>query len=117
MEDLENSTIKSPTYPPYSIYKETENIYFIDIAVSGFGKDDITIENKGGELLVTGVYKKPEIEKKYLHRGISTRNFCHSFKLAENTLVKGASLNDGILSIKLENIIPEEKLPKKIPIM
>lgn len=116
MEDIEKTSNKSSTYPPYSIYKESDNMYTIDVAVAGFRRDDLDIESKNGILSISGIYDKPEVEKHYLHRGISTRNFSHTFRLAENTIVRSASLLDGILSVKLENVIPEEKLPKKIPI-
>lgn len=117
MEEIEKTNIKSPTYPPYSIYKQTENVYIIDVAVSGFKKEDIAIETKNGSLTISGIYEKPEKELHYLHRGISTRDFSHNFRLADNTVVKGAKITDGILSVILENVIPEEKLPRKIPIL
>ena len=50
----------------------------------------------------------------YLHKGIATRDFRHEFTLAETVVVKGADMRDGLLIVQLENVIPEEKKPRKI---
>ena len=52
----------------------------------------------------------------YLHRGLSSRNFDRTFNLAEHVEVKSAEMNNGILSIHLEKIIPEAMKPKTIEI-
>ena len=51
-----------------------------------------------------------------LHRGISKRQFTRSFSIADDVLVKSAKLENGMLSVELERIIPEEKKPKIIDI-
>ena len=33
-----------PNYPPYNIYQQDENKYVVELAVAGFGKQDIEIE-------------------------------------------------------------------------
>lgn len=93
--------------------------YQISIAVAGFGRDDITIEAQDNALTVTG--KKPapedaETERKFLHKGISERNFERKFQLGDHVKVTGAAMNDGLLHITLERIIPEAKKPRKIEI-
>jgi len=52
----------------------------------------------------------------YLHKGIAARNFERKFTLADTIKVAGASLKSGMLTIKLENVIPEDRKPKKIEI-
>ena len=117
-EEFDNIlTTKAQTYPPYNIIKEDECNYTIEIAVSGFKRDDIEITAEGGKLTVNGAIKTARSPEKFLHRGIGTRDFTHKFVLAETIVVKDADLStDGLLIIKLENVIPEEKKLRKIEI-
>jgi len=106
-------------YPPYNIVKVSETDYAIQIAVAGFGKDDIEIETKENTLTVKSVEKKDgEVvdDTTYLHKGISNRAFRRSFTIADDVVVKGASFENGLLNIELERIIPEEKKPRMIEI-
>lgn len=105
------------SYPPYNI-KRAGNQYVIDMAVAGFKKSDIDIEVVKDALVVSGTVGNPleeEVENvTYLHRGLANRNFQHKFKIASNVQVKEAELQDGILSILLEEFVPEEDKPLKI---
>ena len=113
--DLGQDT-KIQTYPPYNIIKEDNETYTIEIAVSGFKRDEIEITSEGGKLYVNGAIKTARTSDKYLHRGIGTRDFSHKFVLSDTVVVKDADIVDGLLVINLENIIPEEKKPRKIEI-
>lgn len=101
-------------YPPYNITKESDEHYTIELAVAGYEDDDITITSENGHLNIVG--SKGEDSRDYIHKGIAKRNFKQSFRLAEHVVVNEASLDNGILEIRLEKIIPEEKKPKTIPI-
>jgi molecular chaperone IbpA len=107
---------KVPTYPPYNIIKEDDTNYTIEIAVSGFKRDEIDITTEGNKLYVNGAISTAKSEIQYLHRGIGTRNFSHKYTVADTVVVKSADIVDGLLVIKLENMIPEEKKPRKIHI-
>ena len=107
---------KVQTYPPYNIVKEDDENYTIEIAVSGFKRDEIEITSEGGKLYVNGAIKTARTSNKYLHRGIGTRDFSHKFVLSDTIVVKDADIVDGLLVINLVNIIPEEKKPRKIEI-
>lgn len=108
---------KVPTYPPYNIIKENDTDYTIEIAVSGFKRDEIEISTEGNKLFVNGAIKVAQTDtKEYLHKGIGTRNFSHKYTLSDTVIVKGADIVDGLLVINLENQIPEEKKPRKIQI-
>jgi molecular chaperone IbpA len=114
LEQFRMSSQTNETYPPYNIIKSGDNQYAIEIAVAGFSKDDIQIEAEDRELKVTASKEKKEAE--YLHKGISTKSFTRTFRLADHVQVVGADLSDGMLSIELEVILPDEKKPKLIPI-
>ena len=94
-------------YPPYNIRKDEENIYTIEMAVAGFSKEDLEAELKEGILTVRS--KQDQDDGEYLHRGIAKRAFSRSFTLSDDVVIKGADLINGMLTISLERIIPEEK--------
>ena len=106
-------------YPPYNIRKVNDTDYVIELAVAGFGKKDIEVKSVENTLTIKSKDKKEEVldkDENILHRGISQRSFTRSFTVAEDVVVKGADLKDGLLSVKLERIIPDEKKPKIIDI-
>lgn len=107
------SSNPSPNYPPYNIVKQSENQYAIELAVAGFKRDELEITAEGNKLTVTGKVAAPR-DGEFLHRGIATRDFRHQFTLAETVVVRAAELVDGMLMVRLENVIPEEKKPRKI---
>ena len=122
IEDFEsvmagNKLARNP-YPPYNIVKESENDYKIEIAISGFKREDIDITLEKSKLTVTGVSAADVDLKKrhYLHKGIASRNFTHVFTLNDTVIVKDADIVDGLLVITLENVIPEQNKARKIPI-
>lgn len=109
----------SVTYPPYNIERTDENHYRITLAVAGFAEKDMTVEVKEGVLSVQGrreTEKEPSSARQYLHQGIAGRSFERRFQLAENVEVRGAALENGLLHVDLERIIPDEKKPRRIVI-
>jgi molecular chaperone IbpA len=89
--------------------------YQIQIAVSGFSKDQIDIQLEQNKLSVNGSIELGETaEMEYLYRGLATRDFFHSFTLSDTIVVKSADIVNGVLKIDLENVIPEELKPRKI---
>lgn len=106
------------SYPPYNIEKIGEDQYRIVMAVAGFTLDDLEITAEGDSLVVKGgiTERDEENARTYLHRGIATRNFQRSFRLADYIKVTDAAMADGLLTINLAREIPEEKKPRMIPI-
>lgn len=118
IEDFEGmfANHKPQAYPPYNILKMNDTSYQIQLAVSGFTREDLDIEFKDGKLTVTGKQGSTVDGIEYLHRGIAARDFIHNFVLADTVIVRSADIVNGLLVITLENIIPEEKKPRKIEI-
>lgn len=105
----------SQGYPPYNIERSDETHYRITVAVAGFGEKDLNVDVKDGVLNVTG--KREDSDKQsYLHHGIAGRAFERRFQLAEHVEVKAARLENGLLHVDLERIVPEEKKPRRIAI-
>ena len=108
--------IRKPNFPYYNIVKIDDHKYDIEIAVAGFSKSELSVETKLNELIVSGVKDGDVPVKNYLHHGLASRNFSLSFKLADTVVVNSADIIDGVLVVSLENMIPEEKRPRLIPI-
>lgn len=105
-------------FPPYDIIREGEENYRIVMAVAGFSSEEISIVLRENQLTVTG--KQRPREKKedvtWLHNGIARRNFERHFRLADHVQVNDAKLEDGLLQISLQRVVPEAKRPQVIPI-
>ena len=112
IENNQNST----GYPPYNIVKDGNN-FQIEIALAGVKLADLDIETADGIMTIS---HNPQLDEedvsRFVHRGIAQRKFKRSFTLAEDVVVNGAKLENGMLYIALERIIPEEKMPKKIEV-
>ncbi len=104
------------TYPPHNVVKDAENKFTVEMAVAGFKKEHIDIEVNDGVLHIKGNRPARREQQRYVHKGISAKNWKKSFRLSEYTEVTGADLEDGILAVNLEVVLPEEKQPRKISI-
>jgi molecular chaperone IbpA len=113
--DLLDSADTAQGYPPYNIERSDENNYRVTVAVAGFGEKDITVEVADGVLTVTGK-REGAAASTYLHQGIAGRAFERKFQLAEHVEVRGAKLENGLLHVDLERVVPEAKKPRKITI-
>ena len=106
-------------YPPYNIVKTGDETYEIQVAAAGFRPEEIDVEVKDGQLVIQGgQYRNADAGTtvEYLHHGISNRNFVRTFQLSDYVEVQEAVMKDGILTVKLERIVPEALKPKKIAI-
>lgn len=106
-------------YPPHNIVKYSDDTYAIEVAVAGFTKDEITVEVDQDQLTIKGVKNRPnestgQIE--YLHRGLAARDFEQTFTLAEYMFVRGAKVDNGMLQIDLQRIVPEALKPRQIEV-
>jgi len=108
---------KEKSYPPHNVVKYTDTEYSIELALAGYKKEDLSIEVKEGILIVSCEGRpNEEAQKEYLWNGISAKKFKRTFRLSEHVVVDGADFIDGLLVIDLRVVVPEEKLPRKIPI-
>ncbi len=101
-------------YPPHDIVKHSDTTYTVEIAVAGFKEEEIDISVENSVLTIKGTQADRSVD--YLHRGISSRNFTKVLNLAEHVIVTGATLDNGLLIVTLEIVVPEELKPRKIAI-
>lgn len=102
-------------FPPVNVIKKDDYNFILELAVAGYKQDEIEITAERNSLKVTG--KKTETDdRNYLVKGIAGRKFARQFVLSDTVVVRDAALADGILSIQLENVVPEEQKLRKIDI-
>ena len=110
----------STGFPPYNIRKEGDYNYVIEMALAGFGKEDIEVEVADSTLSVRST-KKPLNEdvasnEDTVYRGISYSKFDRKFTLAEDVVVNNAKLENGMLILELERVVPEAKKPRLVEV-
>ena len=103
-------------FPPYNIRKEGDSNFVIEWALAGLSHDDLEVEVADQTLTVRSVEKKQEEDGEVLHRGISYRQFSRSWTLADDVVVNDAKMSNGMLSVHLERVVPDEKKPRLIKI-
>jgi molecular chaperone IbpA len=115
--DIEKSAAdcKTVSYPPYNILKISEHDYAIELAVAGFDESEIEITVENNKLIICATLSQSR-EGEYLHRGIANRGFKREFTLAETVVVQTADMQNGLLTIKLQNVVPEATKPRRIEI-
>lgn len=123
MIDTASKNEKQTAYPPYNIELLAEDKYRITMAVAGFSKDEVSIEVQENTLQVVGTKADKGAtepsntqERKFLHKGISERSFERKFQLGDHVKVLAADLENGLLHVDLERVVPESKKPRKIEI-
>ena len=119
--DLFETALRNDTsggYPPYNVEKRGEDSYRIVVAAAGFQQDDLDLQVEKGVLSVSGSKRESTSEEgvTFLHQGIAQRAFKLSFRLDDHIEIKGANLSNGLLSIDLQRVVPEEAKAKRIPI-
>ena len=120
-EMFSNDFFKTPSnWPAYNILEKKDNHYDIEVALAGFNKKDIKVSYADGQLSIESVKNDKTKERdengNVIHQGIAKRYFKKSFSIADNCEVKNAELQDGLLRVSLERIIPEAQKPRVIDI-
>ena len=118
MFDHDFDTIKVSSFPFYNIVKTDKNKYDVEMALAGYGKDDIIVSLEESVLTIKSKPYNDDKDKdtEYEHKGISKRYFKKSFTVADDVEVKGAELKDGLLKVSLERIVPKEKQARTIKV-
>ena len=120
LNDLFDYAMQSdtPNYPLYNIEKTGDNNYRIVVATAGFNQDQLEIHLENQVLTITGkaVEEKSDTSVEFLHKGIADRSFKLSLRLDEHIEVQQANYENGLLKIDLQRSVPEEAMPRQIPI-
>ena len=103
-------------FPAYDIERTGEDAYRVTLAVPGFAPDEVSIESQPNLMAVSGQRAADRGSGQYLQRGLTARGFERRFDLADFVEVKGARLEDGLLTIELRREVPEAMRPRQIEI-
>jgi molecular chaperone IbpA len=117
IKDLQNINRNTSNYPPHNIskVKGSEDMYVIELALAGFNKEDIEVEQDKNVLTIKGASHE-DSSKEYLYKGIGARSFVKTFSLAEYVKVNSVVILNGILMVGLTKFIPESERPVKFDI-
>ena len=111
-----DNTVQSTGFPPYNIRKEGEYNYVIEMALAGFSNKDIEVEITENTLYIRSTKEDVSETDSEIYRGIAYRKFERKFTLADSVVVNGAKLENGMLTVDLEHVVPEEKKPRLITV-
>ena len=96
-------------YPPHNILHVSDNEFNLELAIAGFKKDEVEIQEDNGVLTITADKATSTDVPVYQYRGIGKRSFSKSFRIAENFEIQEAKMEDGILTINFVKNVPETK--------
>jgi molecular chaperone IbpA len=116
MAEYADHQVTSTGFPPYNIRKQDDYKFSIDLAVAGLSEDDIEVEVAEGVITIRSTYDESVNGGDFLHKGLSFKKFTRKFTVADDIVVNGASMSNGMLSIELERVVPEEKKPRLVKI-
>jgi len=97
-------------YPPYNIVKESNIKWRIEIALAGFGPEDVEVSTESNVLLVKSKNQEgKEDSEEYMHRGVAARTFARGFNLSDDVEIGKVQFVNGLLTIDLQKVIPEHQ--------
>jgi molecular chaperone IbpA len=111
----------SPSFPKYNTYRMLDgNPYttYLEFALAGYSKESLEVAVESGYLVVSSKTnsKDRDKEREYLHRGMARRDFSSKFYVGRDVEVRSAKFADGLLTVELEKLVPEEQKPKPVVI-
>ena len=108
------------TFPKYNVYRMLDGspyTYFMEFALAGYDRASLDVKMDKGYLIVSSKSDSVEKEEReYTHRGMARRDFSTKFYVGEDVEVRGAKFSDGLLTVELEKLVPEEQKPRTIEI-
>ncbi|QBP06041.1 hypothetical protein [Synechococcus phage S-B68] len=94
-------------YPPYNIIRTGEDTQELEIALSGFTREEIEVSTERNVLNVSTHKVGHKDDREYVHKGLAKRTFSRNWQLSDDTVVDGVTYVDGLLVIKLRKELPE----------
>lgn len=120
LKSLEHENQKFPLFN-VGQHKANPDLFILQIAVAGYTTDDLHISLEKNILTISSKEPSACLEEDYTYAivNIARRKFIRRFTLFNEGVseVNRAVLKDGILSIYIERVIPDEDKPRTIPIV
>ena len=98
-------------FPPHNLIKETETEYRLELALAGYKKEDIEVNTEWNKLCVEAKKVEDNVGE-YIHNGLAKRAFTWCRTLSDDMKVGEVFFTDGILTVKLNRIIPDHQKRK-----
>jgi len=115
LDQLKEITNNKPSYPPYDIVQLDEDTTLLNVAVAGFTKKEVAVTVKDSAITIEGKQKDKQ-RGEVVYQGIATRDFKLSLAIAEYWEVTNAQMENGMLTVQFNKILPDELKPKVIDI-
>ena len=113
-DSIFDSWSKVQSFPFYNVVKYGKGEYGIELGLAGFNKNNVKVEYKDGVLTVSG--QVDDKEKEYIEKGLAARKFFKQFSLRNDVVVDDATMEDGVLTVKLGVNEPEEIKAQEIKV-
>ena len=94
-------------YPPYNLLAVSENESRLEMALAGFGKEEVKVYTENGKLTVEGNTPTESDETNFIHRGLAKRSFTRSWSISDDFEVSDVVFENGLLSVTLTRVVPE----------
>ena len=108
-----SSEFPSPNYPPYNLIQLNNHESKLEIALAGFGKDEVKVYTEFGKLYVEGKKEESEVDGTFVHKGLAQRSFQRVWTVSDDTKVGSVKFEDGLLTVELNKIVPEHHARKE----
>lgn len=120
MSMLESTEPSQPSFPKYNVYRMLDGspyVSFMEFALAGYDKSSLDVKMDNGYLVVSSKTNSDKKEdREYTYRGMARRDFSTRFYVGKGVEVRNAKFSDGLLTVELEKLVPEEQKPKTIEI-
>ena len=113
-DSIFDSWSKAQSFPFYNVVKYGKGEYGIELGLAGFNKKNVKVQYKDGVLTVSG--QVDDKEKEYIEKGLAARKFFKQFSLRNDVVVDDATMEDGVLTVKLGVNEPEEIKAQEIKV-
>lgn len=104
------------TYPPSNLSVDENGTFILQVAVTGFEKDKISVQRKGTKLIIKALIEKSEIKSKEIWKKLKIKDFEVVYQCPEEINLDQieVSILNGILEIKMP--LKEEEQPIELKI-
>lgn len=115
--EIANERMKVGGFPFHDVIAVDDTSFRIDLALAGYTEEELEIVTEGTSLTVSANKVVQVPEGRYIRRGITKSSFTRSFQLPLHSVISGAELKNGVLSINIKIEVPEDQKPRKIEIL
>ena len=103
-------------FPFWNYVRESDTKFTLELALAGYSKDDVKITMKDQTLTISSGGKKESSKSEYIQKGFAIKPFTRVYTLHSDVVVKDIVMENGVLSLSLDRIVPDEKKERVLEI-